>query len=289
MTINRAFEILKLSITATKEQVEESYKTLIKAHHPDKTNGDGAKAAEINEARETAINYLTETNSSLALIRQFTDIIKVDNIAIQKRIEYKKDSDAIISKIYRRQGSKYKKYKQLAKFSGIASGAMALVTSKLVPLFEGILGQHPIYSAAFGILAFTAGFYYLMFNSMAERIQDSIDDLKDSLDDKANYIDILTSILLNQKNLNEIITRREFERIIQDWLDEDRPVRLERLELHLLIDKDSLNRIARRIGKTDFSKLLISKGLEKEILEEVNTVEGNLPTIGYKLKLMANT
>jgi hypothetical protein len=56
---------------------------------------------------------------------------------------------------------------------------------------------------------------------------------------------------------------------------------LEKLGLDSIIDKDSIRRTARRIGETAFTKLVISKGLEKGLMREVDVTERGLPSIGY--------
>lgn len=47
------WEVLGVSGTASRGEIDEAYKSLIKAHHPD-TGGDAAKAAEINAAYDQA-------------------------------------------------------------------------------------------------------------------------------------------------------------------------------------------------------------------------------------------
>lgn len=281
MTIQEAFKILNLPESSTIEEIEDKYKVLIKEVHPDTINGNHEKASALNNAKDFAIKYLTEMTTNIVLLRQVAELIKVDNSVLLKRQEYKNQSEAIFSKVSRKSVNKYKQMRSMTKLFGVFSAALALVSSNILPIFEKIFKDNPTYSIVFTVITFMTGIYYLMFNTMTERIQDSIDDFKETLEDKANYYDIINSIIIERAVFNRIISRREFEGLIENWLEESRHVVLERLELDLLINKDSLKRIARRIGKSDFSKLIISKGLEKGVLIEVESNDNGFPTIGY--------
>jgi hypothetical protein len=55
-----------------------------------------------------------------------------------------------------------------------------------------------------------------------------------------------------------------------------------------LIHKNSIERTARRIGKADFTKLILTKGLENGYLVESETVKDGFPTILYSVKEVTN-
>jgi len=284
MTIQEALEILDLPISSTIEEIEAQYKDLIKDVHPDTINGNHEKASALNNAKDFAIKYLAETTTNLVLLRQVAEIVKFDNSLVLKRQEYRTQSEAIFSKVSRKSVNKYKQMRSMTKLIGAFSATLALITSNILPIFENIIKDNPTYSAGFTVVTFMTGFYYLMINTITDRVQDSLDEFKETLEDKANYYDIINSIIIERAILNRIISRREFEGIVENWLEESRHVVLERLELDLLINEDSLKRIARRIGKSDFSKLIISKGLEKGVLIEVELNDNGFPTIGYSFQ-----
>lgn len=258
MTIEDAFKILDLPVSSTIEEIERRYKYLIKDFHPDKQNGNNDKASELNNAREVAVKHISETRTSLAVIRQVAELIKVDNTAMLKKQEYRSQSEAIFSRATRRSINKYKQMQSMTKLVGAFSAALALASSNILPIFDKFFGDNPIYSTAFTIVTFATGIYYLMFNTMTEKIKDSLDDFKETLDDKASYYDIVSSILLESSDLKQVFSRREFDKAIQKWLDTSRHVMLERLELDTIIDKDTLRRTARRLGEMDFSNLTSS-------------------------------
>jgi len=281
MTPQEAFKILDLSETATIEEVEERYKSLIKENHPDKETGNHEKAVELNTAREVVIKQINSISTSLAVIRKVADLIKVDNAEIVKRQEYKSQSDAIFNRATRRSLNRFKQMQSVTKLLGVFSAAIALATSNILPVFEKVIGDNPTYSIAFTVITFGSSIYYLLFSAMTERMKDALDDFKETLEDKSSYYNVVNSVMIESRELGEIFTRQQFENAIRHWLDISRHVMLEKLELDSIIDKDSIRRTARRIGETDFTKLIISKGLEKGLIREVDITEGRLPSIGY--------
>lgn len=284
MTKQEAFKILDLPENVTILEIESKYKSLIKEFHPDKLNGNHEKAAKLNNAREFAIMHINDMSTSLAVIRQVAELIKLDNAEIIKRQEYKSQSEAIFSKATRKSINRYKQMQSITKLLGAFSAIIALITSNITPIFEKTIGNNPTFSIVFTGATFATGIYYLMFSTMTDRMKDLLDDFKETLDDKSSYYDIVKSILIENSELNKVFTRREFENNIKVWLDTSRHVMLEKFELDSIIDKDSLRRTARRIGETDFTKLIISKGLEKGIIKEVDLTENRLPTIGYSFE-----
>ena len=55
MTIEEAYIILGLDFGANEDEINKSYKELVKLHHPDK-GGDNSKMTELNTAKEIALS-----------------------------------------------------------------------------------------------------------------------------------------------------------------------------------------------------------------------------------------
>lgn len=290
MTVQEAFETLDLPEMTTLDEIENKYKALIKKFHPDKQNGNHDRATKLNVSRKVAIKHIEEMNSTLAIIKQVTELIRVDNTELIKIQGYKNQSDYIFKKITRNSVNKYKQMQSITKLLGAFTAGLALVTSNALPIFEKITANNPYLSIVFTLATFALGFYYLMFNTITERMKDSLDDFKEILDDKSSYYEIVNSIVIENSDLNQVFSRSEFEHNINKWLNASRHIILEELELDLINDKNSLRKIAGKIGVTDFTKLIISKGLEKGIIKEVDIIENGLPTIRYSFeKYNANT
>jgi hypothetical protein len=57
--IQQWWQVLEVPSTATQAQIEDAYRRLASAHHPDKLNGDADLMARINRARDQAMERFT--------------------------------------------------------------------------------------------------------------------------------------------------------------------------------------------------------------------------------------
>lgn len=287
MNIQEAFETLGLEITSTKLEIKESHRNLIKDFHSDKENGDHGKSSQLNSARDIALKYVDE-KVNISLIKQVFDIVNINNNVSLQQTEYKAQSDSIYNKISRKFGSRYKSYKSAAKTFGLISAIIALLSSKLLPLLPEA-AKDPTVTIPFIVFTVISGLFYLIMNSAAERIQDSIDDLKDTLSDKASYYDILNDILQFQNVQSKNFSRHELEKLCDEWFH----VALDKYSSNNSLDKafqdvflivdTSFRSTVRRIGVHDFMKFLISKGLEKNIIIEKEISDSGLTEIKYEI------
>lgn len=300
MDTNQAFEILNLSINSSKEEIKDSHKELIKESYPREADVNHDKAALLNSARDTAIKYIDDMENNVSLMRQVVEIMRVDNSLIAKAQNYRNQSNAIFNNVSRKYGSKHKRIKSKVKLVGAVSATLALASSNILPIFENITKENPQISIAFGIITFIIAIYYNSINSMAEKIQDSIDELKEILDDKANYYEIFNSIIIYKENNSKKISKKEFELLISYWLS-DKPIDDNNLSESTLnrtfttmfsemeFSNYTLKDLAKKIGLNDFVKLVISKGLEKNILLEEEIVSQGNTYITYLINTKSST
>lgn len=292
MNIQQAFEILSLDITASKTDIKDKHRQLIKKFHSDTETGSHDKSSSINNARDIALKYVDD-RINVSMVKQIFDIVSVENTIKERIAEYKIQSEAIYTKISRKFGSRYKSYKTVAKTAGLISTSIALLSSKLLPIFpDDAKNLSP--TVPFTVFAVMSGIFFLILNSAAERIQDSIDDLKDTLSDKGNYYDILNDILQFQTEKTSSFSRQKIEDLCVLWFDNglnkysekntiDRAIH----EMFFLGD-NSFKRTVQRIGVNDFVKFFISKGLDKNILTEKEYHNSGITEIIYEINQKAN-
>lgn len=290
MNIQEAFDTLGLNNTATKSEIKEKHRSLIKEDHTDKENGNHEKSSLINNARDITLKYMDE-KMNLTLIKQVVDIVTIDNNRNLKKTEYKAQSDSLHNRISRKIGSRYKNYRSMAKTFGLISASIALLSSKLLPLIPNE-SKDPNLTITFAVFAAITGLSYLIINATAERIQNSIDDLKDTLSDKGSYYEILNSILRFQEPKTQSISRSEFEELCEKWFHLSR--RDLRSDINRTLAEDlefanySITNTIKKIGIQDFVKFLISKGLEKNILIEKEYFKKDLIEIKYEINQKAS-
>ena len=199
--------------------------------------------------------------------------------------EYKTQTDSIFRIASRKSINKYKRLQSTAKLVGAFTGLLALLTSKIMPVFEKLIQNDTQFPLACTVIAFFSGAYYLMLNTKIEQTKDLLEDFKESLDDKSYYYAIINSIIGTSPELEKVFSKIKFEHILRDWKN----------NLHLVDDYDSsfiilrddqnIPKVIDIIGISDFTKLVISKGLEKGLIQEINIVENNFPTIGYSFQI----
>lgn len=240
-----------------------------------------------------ALKYVDE-KVNLTLVKQVVDLVNTNTNKSLQQAEYKAQSDSIHTKISRKFGSRYKSYKSTAKTLGLISAAIALLSSKLIPIFPEV-SKNPTLTVPFTIFAVGSGLFYLIINTTAERIQDSIDDLKDTLSDKGSYYEILNSILLVQDIKTKSFSRHELEELCEKWFytglrNHSNKMTMDKAfhEIFLLGD-NSFRSTVKRIGIHDFVKFLISKGLEKNIIVENEHINSEITEIKYEIIQKAST
>ncbi|MCD0472509.1 DnaJ domain-containing protein [Flavobacterium sp. JAS] len=289
MNIKEAFEILNLSQNSSKEEVKEAHRNLIKKFHPRAADENHNEAAVINNARDIVIQYFEQMENNISLVKQVVEIMNVDRAQTTKQNEYKLQTDAIFNKVSRKYGSKYKKLQSEAKLVAAITGTLALLSSNILPIIKTSSAKDVEAVALFGFMTFAIGAYYIFLNSKAERIKDSLEELKDFLNDKANYYEIFNSILLYRNDKSTKITRNEFESLIYNWIN-DKPIRKNKSSLNnalaemfntFELGNFSLKDLVKKIGYNDFSRLIISTGLEKNIMSEEEVSLDGVTRIEY--------
>jgi hypothetical protein len=240
----------------------------------------------LNSAKDLLIKYLENQTLVSVVTASMSEIIKENNQELIKKQEYSSQVSSLFSRVSRRQTSKYKSIKNTTKFLGFTSGALTLFSTKLIPILPKYFGTegNPTMTTVFAVLAALTGFYYLIFSYMSEKIKDSLDDFKDYLNDKSEYLNLLNEVFYRTEIDTSEFEKREFERLIYDWLNHSKSNLFEKLEMDSLIQKSSIERTARRIGESDFTKLILSKGLEYGYIIENETISKGFPIIKYSLK-----
>lgn len=276
MDSSEAIEILEISPSASKDKIHTRFRELVQEHHPD-TGGDKESFETIVEARDVALSQRSDKLvPAEQTIESFTNHISNKS---QRRHETEKTVDRIV----RTHTSKFRRYKQTAILFG---GAITLIMilpgllgfdSYLVPL-SSIGGQVliAVYIITFAVL-------YWLIHSASNGIEMLIQEGEEALEDKMRFINLLNEIGLNYEN-HPTFTREEFEVQIEKWLNEESSNYSPFLTKHLYVPEViDFRTLADRIGRADFSRLVVQKGLEKELITEIDDVQDGEWTIAYKI------
>lgn len=151
------------------------------------------------------------------------------------------------------------------------ASAMAGVLGTIVTLIRTVAVSGTGDSEGAAIVLFLAGAYLasgalavwgFVLQFRAERLTHAIEDITAQLSRRANYLQILNEIR-QESWLSEEWGIDEFEQSIDEWVDAT-------ASHH----PSSLAATAHEIGPRDFAELLISKGLELDVLRERTHEDG---------------
>ncbi len=261
-----------------KDKIESRYKELAKENHPDK-GGSDETMSNILIAKDIALTY--SNKNQLVSIELTREIITKELIEYQKTF---KDLEKTEKQITRKYVSRYKKYKNFAGIFGLFTGGFAFINTIYSNEFSPI-ELTPLPKTFLFVLAFVMGFYYWLFSSMAESINNHIIEVLDEFDDKETYINAVDKIIPPGKRQG--FTRRELIDIIDSWSGNSVK---DHIELIIILPRFSrswsIEKLARNIGPNDFSRILILKGLKNDVFEEREIIDdqGYL-SLKYVLKL----
>lgn len=276
MTIDEAYKILGLHFGANENDIDTNYKKLVKVHHPD-IGGNNAKMAELNTARDLAMSLINNKDIYALAIRQVKDLIVTERELQDAKEEYKSEAQSLYKKLDRRKGT-YKTLKAMTILLGVLAGIFLVLGTNILPVYQQEVGQEASKLMTKWILLYggAIALVYLMFTYMESQMKEKIEEFKDNLDNKKTIAKLLYEILYLHKDKQDKpemeFTETRFERDVNNWLDDrysNNPYREVKQLIFATPVRYSLRSVARQMGEEDFTKLVLLKGQEKELLEEI--------------------
>ena len=277
MTIEEAYIILGLDFGANEDEINKSYKELVKLHHPDK-GGDNSKMTELNTAKEIALSFARNKDIYALAIRQVKDLMVTERRQQLEKEEFKSEAQILYKKLDKKKGS-YQSLKEMTVFIGIIAGIFVVLGSNILPVYQQEVGQEASKTMTKWVLLYGATFIivYILFSTLETKIKERIETFKVNLDNKKIITKLIFEILFQNrdvyfdKNFKEF-SENSFEREVREWLSIRRnnsPIRNVAEFLLQSEDRNSMRCIARQMGEEDFTQLVLLKAQEKELIEEV--------------------
>jgi hypothetical protein len=262
MKEKEAFKLLGIPSTTTEDLINSRFRELAALTHPDK-GGDNRSMKELLFARDRALEAVRRrTHEAVDVVGEVARI----NTEVSKRMEQREITKKIVSDLIKDHTKLYEKIKRRALFFGLISGLGALVGTRLIILFE-IPWELTNLLAALAVLS---GFAYFFSSSSSVEIKRMLEEGNEILDNKSFYLGLLH--VTNLTSLGpKLWTRSQLESCIGNWL------RVKSSEL------PGLRKLALKIGSKDFSRLLLSKGIELGIIKEQEVNEEGKALVKYAL------
>jgi hypothetical protein len=253
-----AMGLLELSAGAGEDEVKAAYRRLAREAHPDTgPEPDPERLRQLGEAREAALEEAVGkdvvTKEDLALIlRAQSELAKVS-----------RESEATVSRVVLHHVGKLAalRNRQLT-FSGLGTviGVLfaavgAAAQSEAVPQLQAVLIA---LGSLLAICSLITGAMAQIHKSREERLRLEIEEAAETLADRGAFLGTLAGL-----GLEGFFTREDLQESIRFWSEG-----YGEFDVIGLGESLPLSAVAARIGRVDFARLLLAKGLESEMIVE---------------------
>ncbi|MCK4796102.1 MAG: J domain-containing protein [Spirochaetes bacterium] len=253
MDEDKAFEKLDLPQTASEDEIVSRFRELSLFHHPDK-GGNNDEMAELLVAKDIALSSIR--NISLIPISSVANILNNKIEVIDKRMEQRESNERLIRKIINHKTNNLREMKKIVSLTGLFSGAFVFISGDFLPLFSEMAVNSLYIKYFFTIFAGISTLFYLISSMKVSSIEQTIEEINESLDDKSKCAELFDDVYKSQK---KFLTKSEIERIIEN---------LSPREVYT-------------VGTSYYTSLILSKGLVKGIINEHETGAGRDLLIKY--------
>jgi hypothetical protein len=289
-----ALKRLALHPTATRDEADAAWREAMKVVHPDSGSApDEAMARILNEARDVASG---RTSQALVPIEAIGALITTLQ-ASQATAGLEKASDKAVTQVVTHHVGELAHIRRGRAGVAVVGGGLAAITAVLrATAVTGVLTTAEavwwaVGIAALGVLSASFGVAAWALVSREQLLQLEVEDASDALSDKSVYVDALDEI-----GLGQVWTRNDLTHAVARWIhtwasgegpysygEPDRhaqwfrtlarlplrtPSRYRRLRRRR--GQVSLAETAYRVGPVDFTRLMVTKGLESGLLAETS-------------------
>ena len=284
--LDDAYRLIGIDPDATDDEVRTRYRHLARRAHSDHGGAD-AEMARINEAYAIVLESREGASGDL-LLRRNLDLTTRASAEIARKEELREDSRRAFDGAIRHRTSRLKQAKRQGTWAAIASGGLGVIIALMrtlqldtVDTFEGEevwLTSTTRLLLILICLSLSALFAFLAWRASlrANWLETALEDFSDSLSDKNSFLRLI-SILRSEAGLPERWTRDDLTESISHWSAGKRPMRSRLLVAESIMglisprarhEEIPLEDLANVAGPVDTARLIISKGLERELIDE---------------------
>lgn len=272
---------LGLEPGASADEVQQAYRSLAKADHPD-SNGHHRLMVSLNEARNVALDRASP-GTQLVSVDVVSELAKGQERAVtlvEERAERRDAVERSVRSLIRYQTSRLVRLKRTVQAVAYVGSGATVVTGLLRAVALVGLSNSESDAVAeliivFAVLAALSWLGVWTLNIRVNQIQQLAEDATDVLSDRRAFLAIL----------NEVEESSESQR---PWLDNALRDAVEKWISAAHGDHGTVADLASRVGATEFTKLLVAKGAELDLMsDQVKSVDGRV-RVEYDVKLVAD-
>jgi hypothetical protein len=285
MQRDEALMKLGLRSDATREEIQAAWRAQMRIVHPDSGSAPNSDLArELNEARDVALSQTPST--ALARSDVLQELIS-SNASLARAPSLAAASERAIQRIVTHHVGRLTSLRRLrTAIAAVAVGLAAITAIVRSTLRPAIAGANidafdtatGVTIAVLALVGAALGFWAWTVRTREEMLSLDIEGAAATLDDKGTYLDTIREI-----GLREDWTLTELRRAVGDWTQAETgdDWRVSRV---LFEPREApFQWLARRIGRVDFGRLLLTKGLEHGFLEEGEVQREGGVRFGYRL------
>jgi len=294
MTYDEAVRRLGLEAGASSSAIKARYGELARKLHPDtgRSTASDKLMAKLNVAREVALRGPSPataggktshqagrtTGQQLVPVSVISEVVRAQQQALTRTEERRRTSADATRAIVRHETTRLVRIKRLATAAaGVAAGATALTAVIRAVAVPGISdagsNEMEVVIIVFGVVAASAGAVAWVFNMRAQSVEHLVEDATDALGDRATYLAIITEIVRSSGRALPW-KAHDLRSAVSKWVNEIG-----------YRERDSVAALAQRVGVPDFTRLLVAKGAELEVLEESVVSADGTPVVEYQLTI----
>jgi hypothetical protein len=233
----------------------------------------------LNEAREVALSRVSGTQLVPAdFVRELARTQERAVARVEERAERREAVERNVRSLIRYQTSRLTQRKRTVQAAAyVGSGATALTGLLRAVALTGLNKSESLVVAelivCLAIMASLSWIAVWVLNIRVTQIQQLVEDAADILSDRRSFLGIINEI-------EEASTSR------RPWLDNELRDAVERWIDRVTNDDDgTVANLASRVGSAEFTKLLVAKGAELDLLvDQVRNVGGRV-RVEYDVKL----
>jgi len=279
MEKKKAYEIFGLDESATEEEIICKYREIALNCHPDRNpdlNDEEMKS--LNEAKEILLG--ASRDQYLPQVRMANEVMRhiESNLQVQK---YRDKANDVFKYTIEKSKKKYQYMKVTLSGASIFFGALSFISTQMTTVIKAFYPEPGIVTLAFTIAAAYLAIIYYSINTMVQRRENKISQVREKLKSKRCFFLFLYSI--SNHISKKISTYQDLDALFlkHEWSDQDleRAVMVWKISEAFEYGFGDIYNLLTFLDPEDLCNNIIAIGLESGFIKEKESLLENLYSV----------